>query len=68
MKVFQYNESHNGDQWPIHVGLARGYAAKGDNKKALEHAKKAVVQAPDPLNKKSLEDMIKTLESGQSIN
>jgi tetratricopeptide (TPR) repeat protein len=68
LAVFEYNASRNGDQWPIHVGLARAFAAKGDTKLALEHAKKALVQAPDPLNKGSLEAMVKALESGQSIN
>lgn len=68
LTVFQYNATRNGDQWPVHVGLARGYAAKGDAKQALEHAKKALPQAPDSLNKQSLEAMIKALESGQSVN
>ena len=67
LAIFQYNAERNGDAWPTHVGLARGYAAVGDNKQALEHAQKAVVQAPDPLNKKSLEDMVKALQQGQSI-
>lgn len=68
MKVFQYNATKNGDQWPVHVGLARGYAAKGETKLALEHARKALAQAPDSLNKQSLEGMVKALEAGQSIN
>jgi tetratricopeptide (TPR) repeat protein len=68
MAVFQYNAPRNGDQWPVHVGLARGYAARGDMKQALEHAKKALAQAPDPLNKQSLQAMVSALESGQSIN
>jgi hypothetical protein len=68
LAVFQYNATRYKDQWPVHVGLARGYAAKGDNKQALEHAKRAVEQAPDSLNKQSLEAMVKALESGQSIN
>ena len=68
MAVFQYNASRNGDAWPVHVGLARGYAAKGDTKLALEHARKGLAQAPDPLNKASLEAMVKALESGKSIN
>jgi len=67
LKVFQYNAERNGDAWPVHVGLMRGYAANGDLQKALEHAKKAVVQAPDDLNKKNLEAMVKTLESGKNI-
>jgi hypothetical protein len=67
LAVFKYNAERNGDAWPTNVGLARGYAAMGDNKQALEHAQKAVAQAPDPLNKKSLEDMVKDLEQGKPI-
>lgn len=66
LEVFKFNFERNGDTWPVHVGLARGYAAVGDNKQALEHAKKAATQAPDDLNKKSLEAMIKTLSEGQT--
>jgi hypothetical protein len=67
LKVFQLNAERNGDAWPVHVGLMRGYAANGDLQKALEHAKKAAAQAPDDLNKKNLEAMVKTLESGKNI-
>ena len=68
LAVFEYNATRNGDQWPIHVGLARAYAAKGDNKQALEHARKALPQAPDAVNKQALEAMVKALLAGQSIN
>jgi len=67
MKVFKYNAERNGDAWPVHVGLARLYAASGDIPKALEHAQKALGQAPDPLNKKSLEGMVKTFSEGKNI-
>jgi Flp pilus assembly protein TadD len=67
LKVFQLNAERNGDAWPVHVGLMRGYAANGDLQKALEHAKKAAAQAPDDLNKKNLEAMVKTLEAGKNI-
>ena len=67
LEVFKYNAQRNGDAWPVHVGLARGYSAMGDNKLALEHAKQALPQAPDDLNRQSLETMIKTLSEGQSI-
>ena len=67
MDVFKYNAERNGDAWPVHVGLARGYAALGDNQKALEHAQKALPQAPDDLNKKGLADMIKALQEGKPI-
>jgi tetratricopeptide (TPR) repeat protein len=66
MEIFKYNFERNGDAWPVHVGLARGYAALGDTKQALEHAKKAVTQAPDEINKQGLEGMIKTLSEGQN--
>jgi hypothetical protein len=46
----------------------RGYAGIGDNKQALEHAKIALPQAPDELNRKNIESMIKTLSEGKSIN
>lgn len=56
------------DAWPVHVGLARGYAATGDTKQALEHVRKALLQAPDDLNRKTLEAMIEALTKGASIN
>lgn len=68
MKVFEYNAERNGDAWPVHVGLARGYSALGDSQKALEHARKALPQAPDELNRKGLEAMIEALSKGQPIN
>ena len=68
VEVFQLNAERNGDAWPVHVGLARAYAAAGDNQKALEHAKKALPQAPDELNRQSLEAMVKALSQGQPIN
>ena len=49
------------------MGLARGYAANDDPKQALEHARKALTQAPDDLNRKSLEAMVAALESGKAI-
>jgi predicted Zn-dependent protease len=68
LSVFQLNAERNGEAWPVHVGLARGYAATGDTKKALEHAKIAVTQAPDPLNRQSLEAMVKDLSEGKAIS
>ncbi len=67
MKIFQLNAQRHGEAWPVHVGLMRGYAANGDLQKALEHAKKALVQAPDNLNRDNLEAMVKKLEEGKNI-
>jgi hypothetical protein len=66
LEVFKYNAERNGDTWPVHVGLARGYAAVGDTQQALEHAKKAAEQAPDDLNRQSLQAMIKNLSEGKN--
>jgi hypothetical protein len=68
MAVFKYNAERNGDAWPVHVGLARGYSALGDTKQALEHAQKALAQAPDDANRKALEAMVKTLSDGKPIS
>jgi hypothetical protein len=68
LAVFQLNAERNGDLWPVHVGLARGYSAAGDMQKALEHARKALAQAPDPVNKKSLEEMVQTLSEGKPLS
>lgn len=66
--VFRKNAARFGDAWPTHVGLARAYSAEGNYPKALEHAQKALVQAPDPLNKKSLEDAVARLKAGRDMN
>lgn len=68
LEVFKLNAERNGDAWPINVGLARGYSAAGDIAKALEHARKALPQAPDDLNRGSLEAMIKTLSEGHPLS
>ncbi len=65
--VFKMNAVRNGDVWPTHVGLARAYAAEGDIPKALEHARKALDQAPDPVNKQSLEGMVQIFSQGRNI-
>lgn len=65
--VFEKNFKKNGDTWPTHVGMMRGYSAIGDLPNALKHAKIALSQAPDDLNKRSLEGMVKTLEAGKPL-
>jgi hypothetical protein len=68
LKVFQLNAKRHPDVWPVHVGLARGYAAVGRNKEALAEAKLALPQAPDDVNRKGLATMIEKLEKGQTID
>ena len=69
MELFKLNaERFGADTWPVTVGMARVYSASGDYKKALEYAKKARAQAPDPLNQGNLDNIIKLLESGKDFN
>jgi hypothetical protein len=68
MKVFELNARRYPNVWPVHVGLARGHAALGQNKEALDEARLAVKQAPDDNNRKSLEAMIKQLEEATKGN
>jgi len=68
LRVFQLNAKRFPDEWPVHVGLMRGYAATGDTKRALAEAKLAVAQAPDEGNRKNLQALVKQLEEGKDIN
>ena len=67
MAVFQKNYTKYKGAWPTNVGMMRGYSATGDLKKALEHAKLALAQAPDEQNKKALEQAVKTLSEGKQL-
>ncbi len=68
LEVFKLNAEKFPDTWPVNVGLARGYAAVGDYKKALKYAKMAYEEAPDELNKTSLQAAVRKLEKGEDIN
>ena len=69
IELFKLNaERFGADNWPITVGLARAYSAEGQYAKALEYARKARAQAPDPLNQGNLDTAIKLLESGKDFN
>ena len=67
-KVFKFNYERNPNVFTTNVGMGRGYAALGDYKKALTYMKAALPQAPDELNKTSVEGMIKRLEAKEDVN
>ncbi|MFN7492972.1 MAG: DUF2911 domain-containing protein [Cyclobacteriaceae bacterium] len=67
MVIFERNYKKHKGAWPNNGGLMRGYSAMGDLKKALEYARLSLAQAPNELNKKALEQAIKTLESGKPL-
>jgi tetratricopeptide (TPR) repeat protein len=62
MKIFEYNLKKNPDQWFVYSGMARGYEAKGDMKKAIENMKLALDKAPDN-SKPGIQTTIKQWES-----
>jgi tetratricopeptide (TPR) repeat protein len=67
LAIFEANYKKNNGAWPTNAGLMRGYSAVGDLKKALEHAKMALNQAPDEASKRIISDAIKQLESGKAL-
>ena len=68
LRIWELNAKKNPNVWPVHVGLARGYSAAGRYKEALKHAKLALAQAPDEVNKKNLAAGITKLEAGKDMN
>jgi len=67
MAIFEKNFARHKGAWPTQVGLMRGYSALGNYKKALEHAKLALAQAPDEGNKKALEAAVQKLSEGKPL-
>ena len=70
LEAFKFNYDKHPNEMMTNIGLARGYSANGEYKKALEYMKKgqALVPATDPLNKANIEKMVPLLEQGKDIN
>ncbi len=67
MAIFEKNYKKHKGAWPTNGGMMRGYSAMGELKKALEYARLALAQAPNDVNKRALEQAVKTLESGKPL-
>ncbi|MEZ4900865.1 MAG: DUF2911 domain-containing protein [Spirosomataceae bacterium] len=67
MAVYEKNYQKHKGAWPTNAGMMNGYSAVGNLKKALEHAKLALAQAPNEQIKKFLEKAVKTLEEGKPL-
>jgi tetratricopeptide (TPR) repeat protein len=67
-KVFNANYDKFPNQFTTNVGMGRIYSAKSDYKKAMTFMKAALPQAPNEMNKQSVESMIKKLEEGKDVN
>lgn len=66
--AFQLNYNRHPNEFTTNMGMARGYSATGDYKKALDFLKKAQAQVPDPVNKANIEKMVPLLQQGKDIN
>ena len=67
LEIFENNYKKQNGAWPTNAGLMRGYSANGNLKKALEHAKLALTQAPEEQSKKIIAEAIKILEAGKAL-
>ena len=63
---------HNYKKYPntftTNVGMARALSSEGKYKEALKYASTALSQAPDNMNKTSVESMIEKLKDGKDVN
>lgn len=66
--TFKLNYDKHPNDFTTNMGMARGYSAMGDYKKALDFLKKAQAQAPDNVNKTNIAQMMPKLEQGKDIN
>jgi hypothetical protein len=67
-EIFKIDYDKHPNEFLTNAGMARGYSAIGDYKKALTFAQKAQAQAPDKPNKDILDRMVKTLQDGKDVN
>ena len=67
LTIFQKLSKKWPDHWLAPHGLARGYSAPGEFKKALKHERIALEKAPDS-SKQFLEGYVEQLEAGEDFN
>jgi len=67
LEVFTGSQKRNGDVFQVNAGFMSYYSAKGDFKKALDYANKALAQAPDAA-KPAINANIAKLKEGKDIN
>lgn len=68
LEVFKQNAKMHKNTWPVNYGLARGYSALGDYKKALQYLEKAYDLAPEQANKDRVQANMEKLRKGEDIN
>jgi hypothetical protein len=65
MKVYELNAKRHPGVWPVEMGLARGHAGLGRTKEALEHARKALAQAPNEASRQGVQSLIEQIEQSE---
>jgi hypothetical protein len=68
MEVLNAAQKKNGDVFMVNAGYMSYYSAKGDFKKALDYANKALAQAPNDAAKTAMNGNIAKLKDGKDIN
>ena len=68
LEVFNASQKKNGDVFQVNAGFMSYYSAKGDFKKALDYANKALTQAPNDAAKTAMDGNIAKLKEGKDIN
>lgn len=68
LEIFDANKKKNGDVYAVNAGYMSYYSSKGDFKKALEYADKALAQAPNEATKTAINGNIAKLKEGKDIN
>jgi hypothetical protein len=65
LEVFKLDYQKHPDEFLTNTGMARGYMAVGDNKKALPYALKAQKQVVGKINKDTIDKMVATLQAAK---
>lgn len=68
MEIINAAKTKFGDVFAVNNAFSYGYSAKGDFTKALEHANKALAQAPNDQAKTAVSGNITKLKEGKDIN
>ena len=68
LEIFNAAQKKFGDEFTVHAGFMSYYSAKGDFNKAMDHANKALVKAPNDQVKTVLNGNIAKLKEGKDIN
>lgn len=68
LEIFNAAQKKYGDSYTVNAGYMSYYSGKGDFKKALEYADKALKQSPDEPTKNIINGNIAKLKEGKDIN